>query len=107
MAVRETQIDCSYPDSQFHIPGYHLHRLDKKKGGGGVLMLVSSKIQSKNVKIDRKYKTIEAVAIQIALRTRNLAILAIYRPPKKVTDQYQLLLKEELSHISNWAALQH
>ena len=38
MAVSETKIDASYPDSQFLIPGYYLHRNDRKKGGGGVLM---------------------------------------------------------------------
>ena len=45
MAVSETKVDASYPDSQFYIPGYHLHHWDRKKGGGGVLMLVSSKIK--------------------------------------------------------------
>ena len=49
MVVSETKVDASYPDSQFHIPGYRLHRQDRKKGGGGVLMLVSSKIESKRI----------------------------------------------------------
>lgn len=29
MAVSETKIDGSYPNSQFMIPGYYLHRNDK------------------------------------------------------------------------------
>ena len=107
MVVSKSKVDASYPDSQFHIPGYHLHRQDRKKGGGGVLMLVSSKIESRRIKIDRKYKTIEIIALHIALTTRNLILLAIYRPPKKVTAHYQLLLEEELSHVSNWDALQN
>lgn len=49
MAVSETKIDGSYQDSQFLIPGYYLHRNDRKKGGGGVLMFVSSKIKSKRI----------------------------------------------------------
>ena len=106
MVVSETKIDASYPDSQFHIPGYHIHRQDRKKGGGGVLMFVTSKIESKRIKFDRRYKTIEIMALQIALKTKNLILLAIYRPPKKVTANHQLLLEEELSHISNWAAHQ-
>ena len=107
MVVSETKIDSSYPDSQFHVPGYYLHRQDRKKGGGGILMLVSSKIQSKRIKIDRRYKTIEPLALEIGLKTRKVILLAIYRPPKKVTGSYQLLLEEEMSHISNWAVLQH
>lgn len=107
MAVSETKIDGSYPDCQFLIPGYYLHRNDRKKGGGGVLMFVSSKIQSKRISIERKYKTIEPLALEIGLKSRNAIVVAIYRPPKKVTGSYQLLLEEELSHISNWAGLQY
>ena len=33
MAVSESKIDGSYPDSQFLVPGYYLHRKDRKKGG--------------------------------------------------------------------------
>ena len=39
MAVSETKIDGSYPDSQFLIPGYCLHRNDRNRGGGGILIL--------------------------------------------------------------------
>ena len=46
LAVSETKIDVSYPHSQFLIPGYYLHRNDRKKRGGAILILVSSKIQS-------------------------------------------------------------
>lgn len=101
MAVSETKIDGSYPDSQFLIPGYYLHRNDRKKGGGGVLMFVSSKIQSKRITIERRYKTIESLALEIGLKSKNAIVLVIYRPPKKITGSYSLLLEEELSHISN------
>ena len=47
MAVSETKIDRSYPDSQFLIPGNYLHRNERKKCGGAVLLFVSSKILSK------------------------------------------------------------
>ena len=42
LAVSETKIDVSYPHSQFLIPGYYLHRNDRKKGGGAILILVPS-----------------------------------------------------------------
>ena len=78
MAVSETKIDRSYPDSQFLIPGYHLHLNDRKKGGGGVLLFVSSKILSKRVTFHRCYKTIEPLALEIGLKSRNAIILVIY-----------------------------
>ena len=84
MAVRETKIDRSYPDSQFLIPGYYLHRNDRKRGGGAVLLFVSSKILSKRVTFDMCYKTIEPVALEIGLKSRNAIILVIYRLPKKL-----------------------
>ena len=84
MAVSETKIDCSYPDSQFLIPGYYLHQNDQKKGGGGVLLFVSSKILSKRVTLNRSYKTIERLALEFGLKSRNAIILVIYRLPKKL-----------------------
>ena len=85
----------------FLLPRYYLHRNDRKKGGGGVLLFVSSKILSKRVTFDRCYKTIEPLALEIGLKSRNAIILVIYRPPKKLTGKYRLLLEEELSHIAN------
>lgn len=41
------------------------------------------------------------------MKTKNLILLAIYGPPKKVTAHYQLFLEEKLTHLSNWALLQH
>lgn len=74
------------------IPGYYLHRNDRKKKGGGILILVSSKIQSKRITIDRKYKTIEPLALEFGLETGNAIFLAIYRPPNNITGNYQPLL---------------
>ena len=106
MAVSATKIDRSYPDSQFLITGYYLHRNDRKRGGGAVLLFVSSKILSKRVTFDIFLKTIEPLALEIGLKSRNAIILVIYRPLKKFTGKYRLLLEEELSHIANWASLQ-
>ena len=42
--VRETKIDKSDPDRQFSIPGFRMCRNDGKKGGGGVMVYISSKL---------------------------------------------------------------
>ena len=104
MIVAETKIE-SYPDSQFHIPGYNLYRNDRKKGGGGILVFISSKLHHKKLKCDKSYKSLEPIAIELSLRSKKLVLLGIYRPPKKLTGKYKLLFEEELSHISNWASL--
>lgn len=102
MIVGETKIDSSYPDSQFHIPGYSVHRYDGAKGGGGIMAFISSSLQYKRLKLDKRYKTFEPIAFEIALRTRDIIVIGIYRPQRKVTQ----LLEDELYHICNWAALQ-
>ena len=104
MIVSGLKIDSSYPDSQFHVPGYSLHRNDRTKGGGGIMAFVSSSVQCKRLKLDKKYKTLEPIALEIGLRTRDVIVIGIYRPPRTVTH----LLKEELHYtcICNWAALQ-
>ena len=32
----ESKLDSSFPDSQFHVPGYRLFRKDHNKSGGGL-----------------------------------------------------------------------
>ena len=48
MTVGETEIALSYPGSQFHIPGYSIHRSDKAKGGGGIMVFISSSLHINN-----------------------------------------------------------
>ena len=45
----ETKIDSSYPNAQFSIPGYSLYRNDRKKGGRGIMALVSSSLTKKRL----------------------------------------------------------
>jgi len=62
----ETNTDASYPDEQFSIPGYVLYRIkDRKKGGGDIMVLVSSLLFKKRLKPDKHYKTIELLALEI------------------------------------------
>lgn len=56
--VSETNIDPSYPNAQFTIPGFSLYRNDRKKGGGGILALVSTSLIKSRLKLDKNYKTI-------------------------------------------------
>ena len=65
MIVSESNIDSSYPNSQFTIPGYGLHRNDRKKRGGGILDYVSSELICKRIKPVKSYKTIEVIVLDI------------------------------------------
>ena len=41
MSLQETKLDESFPQAQFSVPGYRLHRKDHQSNSGGLLMLVS------------------------------------------------------------------
>ena len=105
MFVSETKIDSSYPNAQFSLPGYSLYRNDRKKGGGGILVLISTALSKTRLKLDKDYKTLEVIAIDVKTETGNMVIIGVYRPPRALCGEYRLLLEKELSEICNWASL--
>ena len=106
MAVGETKIDCSYPDSQSLIPGYYLHQNDQKKNGGGVLLFVSSMMLSKRVTFNRSYKTVEPLALEFGLNLKkddphekeNYRTITVQITVNKLFEQ---LLSKQLSYGFN------
>ena len=42
--VSDTEIDSTYPNDQFSLPGYLLYRNDRRKVGEGILVLISTSI---------------------------------------------------------------
>ena len=106
MLISETKIDASYPDAQFSIPDYTLYRNDRRKGGGGIMALVSSSLTKKRLKPNKHYKTLELIALQVKTNAGNMVILGIYRPPRAMCGDYRSLLENELSDVCNWASLQ-
>ena len=103
--ISKTKIDSTYPDSQFAIPGYTLYRNDRKKGGGGILVYISTLLPCRRLKITRTYKTLESLPVEIRLGTFEMIIIDIYCPPKSVSGDYQLQLEGELNGICTWASL--
>lgn len=82
-----------------------MYRNDRKKGGGGIMTYVSSCLTRKRPKIEKKYKSIEYIAIEVKSDVRNMVIIGIYRPPKTLPGDYHRLIENGLSysniHICN------
>ena len=97
MLVSETKIDASYPNAQFKVPNYSLYRKDRKKGGGGIMALISQSLVRTQLKPDKTFKTLEIIAFEIKIDVDNMVIVGIYRPPRALCDEYQTLLESELS----------
>ena len=69
--ISETKIDASYPNAQFSIPGYSLYRNDRKKGGGGIMALISTSFIKTRLKPAKNYKALELFAFEIKTDTGN------------------------------------
>lgn len=76
-----------------------------KKGGCGILVYITLSLTSKKIKLQREYKTIEALVIKINVAGRESIILGIYRPPKSLVGNYFLRLEDELNHILMWSTM--
>ena len=77
MFLVETIIDGSYPDSQFDIRGYHLHRNDRKNGGGGILVYVLSDLISKKLRLAKLYTFIEPIVLEVKFKTRSIVAIGL------------------------------
>ena len=84
MFVSETKTDSSYQNNQFTTPGCSLYRNDQKKGGGGVMALISNALISKRIAIKKNCKTLEPIAVKVTMRLMNMLTLCIYCSPKKL-----------------------
>lgn len=89
--------------------GYGFYRNDRKKGGGGVLVYISSDLICNRIKLER-YNPITYQAYSFGYSTditsRNMIVIGMYWPPRSITTLYRRELEEELNHICNWANLQ-
>ena len=70
------------------------------------MALVSSSLFKKRLQPTKNYKTLELIALEIKTDANNMIIIGIYRPPRNLCSDYQLLLENELSQVCNWASLQ-
>ena len=68
LVVTESKLDDTFPDSQFHIPGYKVHFCkDRNKLDGGIIVFVRDDIPCKKLDV-RIPEDIEVLFIEIYLR---------------------------------------
>ena len=82
LCIAETKLDPSFPESQFHMPGYTIpYRLDKSGNSGGLLVYVKETIPSKLLVEFSLPNKIQAIPVEINFRKSKWLLLSIYRPP--------------------------
>ena len=95
LAISETKIDDSFPESQFVIDGYKKpYRLDISGKSGGLLVYVNKDIPSKQVLSYKLAEDMQVVPVEINLRKQKWLIIAIYKPPRTDTKTF-------LNNLSN------
>ena len=55
--------------------------------------------------LNRTYKCIEPITLEITTSKKEMVIIGIYRPQRALTGNCQLTLEVELSYICTWASL--
>ena len=69
--LSETKIDSSYKSDQFKLAGYQIYRKDRKKGAGGLMVLISSAIASKKL----HPPTLKHIEVTIQYNTIDIQVL--------------------------------
>ena len=85
LGVTETHLTASFPDNLLRLPGFDFVRKDRSGSkGGGVLIYYQ---ESLTVHQDLKWniQELEAVWINVTMRSQSTLIGCLYRPPKDMT----------------------
>ena len=102
--LTETKIDSSYPNSQFKMTNYRLHRNDRKKRGGGILAYVRSGLGARRLATSKAYKTLEPLVLDVNQGGKDIVLVGLYRTPTRNTEpNYFSQLKDELINLITWA----
>ena len=105
--LTETKIDSSYPNSQFKMTNYRLHRNDRKKRGGGILAYVRSGLGARRLATPKAYKTLEPLVLDVNQGGKDIVLVGLYRTPtRKNEPNYFSQLKDELINLITWAIAQ-
>ena len=80
--LAETKLDSTFPRNQFSLPDFKAPiRVDCNANSGGLLVLISQQITSKEMKNVLISSDIKAVAIELNVKNTKWILLHIYRPP--------------------------
>ena len=98
--IMESKLDSSFPDSQFHIPGYTLFRKNRNKNGGGLMCYIN---QDLPVEIATTYKfptNLKVLSIEKTIGKRKILLVGIYRTPSYSENDILFHLENTLSHYT-------
>ena len=79
--LSEINLDSSFPDSQFSIPGYRIIKEKGNKNGGGIWFHINEGIPFKVIECNTLPGTLEILTLEIILDKMKILLVALYKPP--------------------------
>ena len=102
LSIAETKLDCSFPNAQFLLPGFHEPlRLDINHRSGGLLLYIQTSFPSN---ILTKFKlpiNIQIIPFEINLRKEKWLFVSIYKPPSQSNQCFLNILGDLLDFYSH------
>ena len=100
LLLSETQIEDSFPDSQFFAEGFKMYHKDRTKTGGGLLLYVNEDISGKITNSYQFKENSEIILFEFSVSNKKWLLLGTYRPP----SQNDLSFINELNLALNFLA---
>jgi len=82
LCLSETKIDDSFPNAQFDVKGFTMHRMDRNEHGGGLLCYVNSNVPHRCRK-DIAYNKdgIESIVVEVKFEHEKQMFIFMYKQP--------------------------
>ena len=101
LIISETKTGESFPLSQFMIDGFSMpFRRDRNAHGGEILVYFRNNITVKLLKLENLPSDIEAMFIEINIKSKKLLLCCTYNPNKSLTENHLRQLQKELETSS-------
>ena len=74
------EVDMSFPNVQFNVPGFKCHRADRNSRGGGIIAYVRNDLPHLDILVNIP---VEALVIEIMVRKEAWLFICLYSPHNK------------------------
>ena len=101
LIISETKINESFPLSRFIIDGLSMpYRRDRNDHSGGILVYFRNKITAKFLKLENLPADIEAIFIEMNIKSKKWLFCCTYNPNKSLIENHLRQLQKQLESSS-------
>ena len=87
LVISETWLSSKTPDSDVTLPGFNLHRIDRKAKGGGVIIYTREHLVTRVISASSVPKSFECIALDVCIGgNAHITVVGAYRPPSAPTS---------------------